>query len=116
MTDFNEPWQEQLEPWVIANDVAQVDVFSPRPPNRVGSSGDLVNSTRLYFQPYPLTASARNPGSRPNAPVFDVAMSEENRIECVGELPFFPLPDDFSSSDFDDVQALCAVQSFGGKK
>lgn len=114
VTDFNEPWQGQLEPFVIANVFAEVNVYCSRPPNQIGSSGQLVNSTRLYFRPYPLTGSARSP--RPgNIPAIDVAMSVENQIECVDDLPRFPFPGGYDPSSFDSLQSLCAVQSFGGK-
>ena len=126
VTDFNVPWQDNLqmgsERDINTRDQVYVDLAIPSH-NTIGYSSSPfinVNSTRLYFQSYPSTGSARAPGGRDadgytTIRAFDTAMDEDNRINCPGELPRFPFPAR-RNSYFDSLQSLCAVQDFGGKQ
>ena len=128
--DLNVPWQDHLRRRAreVINAIDRVVVqlafpsldtvgYVPRP-------NVQVNSTRLYIQPYPWTRSARHPTRPirtsqvwgfPRIEAFDTAMDMNNQIDCPGELPRFPYPAHYSHSDFVSLQALCAVQSFGGR-
>ena len=47
---------------------------------------------------------------------WPVGMHEDNKIECRGDLPPWPYPGGYTSSDFTDLASLCAVQWSGGSK
>ena len=49
-----------------------------------------------------------------NYDVTPISVDQQNRIECRGSLPSFPLPHPFEASQFGRLQDLCAVQFFGG--
>ena len=128
--DINVPWQDHLRRGarteVNQRDRLKIDLAFPSldTVGYVPRPNVQVNSTRLYFQPYPWTRSARHPTRPvrtsqswgfPTIEAFDTAMRWNNRIECPGELPRFPYPSHYRHSDFVSLQALCAVQSFGGR-
>ena len=46
--------------------------------------------------------------------MWPISMHEGNKIQCRGKLPQWPYPGGYRSSDFNDLQSLCAVQWSGG--
>lgn len=127
---INAPWQDNLRRgarrYIDAGHRVWIDLAIPSldTVGYVPRPNVQVNSTRLYIHSYPWTRSARSPvrpirtsqsWGFPKIEAFHTAMDVNNQIDCPGELPRFPYPSRYRHSDFVSLQALCAVQSFGGR-
>lgn len=86
------------------------DFTTPRLLKSGKQGGRRVKSTRVPERPE--IAQVANPSARQGREY--ISLDLRNEIECRGDLPSFVLPAPYSTSDFKDLQELCATQMNGG--
>ena len=86
------------------------DFTTPRLLKRGKQGGRRVKSTRVPERPE--TAQLANPSARQGGEY--ISLDPRNEIECRGDLPSFVLPAPYATSDFKNLQELCATQMNGG--
>ena len=103
--DFDVAWTEQMKP---LDAQSEVDIPTISHKGKQGSSlvsvAQVQTLSQLELKAEPFT----------KARFTYLSMNADNKIECSGPPPLWPLPYPYSRWDFDSLQELCSVSFFGG--